>query len=107
MIFIISPEKLAELESMHEDGHLLTGPEGHQVFVKRPERKEWKRFQQGAEQPGKRLDAYEQLLQDCRVFPGKDELDKMLNARPALGMLFGSRCVDLAGMVGEAEVKKR
>lgn len=107
MIFTISPEKLAELESLHEDGHLLTGPEGHQVFVNRPGRKEWKRFQNGAEQLGKRLDAYEQLLQDCRVFPEKGTLDEMLNKRPALGMLFGSRCVDLGGMVGEAEIKKR
>ena len=103
----IPADELAKLESLHEEGHLLTGPEGHQVFVKRPGRKEWKRFQQGAEQPGKRLDAYEQLLQDCRVFPAKAELDAMLESRPALGMLFGSRCVDLAGMVGEAEVKKR
>lgn len=100
-------EKLAELESLHEEGHLLTGPEGHQVFVKRPGRKEWKRFQSGAEQPGKRLDAYEQLLQDCRVYPEKAKLDEMLESRPALGMLFGARVVDLAGMVGEAEVKKR
>lgn len=106
-MYEITAEKLKELESLHEDGHLLTGPEGHQVFVDRPGRKEWKRFQSGAEQPGKRLEAYEQLLQDCRIYPAKDELDKMLHKRPALGMLFGSRCVDLAGMVGEAEVKKR
>lgn len=103
----IPEAKLKELEDQYgEDGACVTGPEGHQVFVKRPERKEWKRFSQASEQPGKRMDALEQLLQDCRVWPDKEGLEKMLNKRPALGTLFGSKCLDLAGLVGEAEIKK-
>lgn len=103
----IPEEKLLELEERYPEGHLITGPEGHQIFVNRPGRKEWKRFVQAVEVPGKRMDALEQLVQDCRVFPEKAALDAMLDSRPALGGIFGQRCLTLAGLVGEAEVKKR
>lgn len=105
MIPGIPADKRAELLSKHADGHFISGPEGHEVFVNRPSRAAWKRFVKTQDDSSKRLDALEQLLKDCLVYPDKPGLDAILDSRPALGGLFGARLLELAG-AGETELKK-
>jgi hypothetical protein len=48
-------------------------------------------------QADRRIDAVETLVRDCLLEPSAKEFEEMLEAFPALGMVFGDAVADLAG----------
>ncbi len=95
---------LGELKAQHGEVHVLGGS-GELVVVKPPTRAAWKRFKTWLSDDRRKADAFEALLVDCIVFPSRDEVDKMLDRKPALAEAFGNKLFELAGG-GEVEARK-
>ena len=98
-------EVVTKLKAEHEEIHLLTAGE-HQVIVRPPTRGEYQRFKEMGFDEKKRTKAHETILRSCCVYPTPEELDALLEKRPALATNFGAKVTDIAGLEHEAEAKK-
>lgn len=94
------------LRATHGDVELyLLSPDEHGVVARGPGREAWRRFIAGAK-GGKELTAMENLLWDCAVHPSREELEALLERRPALVVTYGNQLAQIAGLDGEASAKK-
>lgn len=102
---MINDKTLAELKAKHPElelHHLVRGDVD--VVVKSPGRGEWKKFRAEQSDDKKRPEALERLVRSCCVHPAAEELDAMLERRPAVAEVFGMQLMELAGG-GEVEKK--
>ncbi|UZX16560.1 hypothetical protein KQ693_05890 [Thermus sp. PS18] len=76
------------------------------LVVRPPRRAEYRRFRAMTLDPERRGDATERLVRDCVVWPSPEELDRILETRPALADAVASRLLELAGAVEEVQLKK-
>lgn len=99
-------EKLKQQNPRAELFSLRSGAD--EVVVKSPSLVEWKRFRTFAADERRRADAVETILRACTVFPAPDQLQAMLERRPALCEIFGGQVVDMAnGPEDTREVEKK
>ena len=97
----LAPEKVAAIKATYPAAqHLVCGED--EVVVRPPDRQTWRRFKSELADEAKKPNAVENLLIGCTLLPDQAELAAMLDRKPALAELFGSKVVTLA--VGEAEV---
>lgn len=105
----VAPSKLAELEASHgRIGIVLSEEAGDwAVAVRRPTRKEYKRFKANANNPAKQSDAQEALFVATCLLPegGVNAIDALLNGWPGIPEAFANSLVlsRLSGMAGHEE----
>lgn len=104
----LSPETIDRLKAAHPGAELraFASSEGDLVVCKAPSRGEYKRFLSMVSNPDQRSMAPETLFLGCVVHPEAVEVTRMLERRPGLGVLFGSRLSTWAGSDQEVVEKK-
>lgn len=101
----ISDEKLAELETQHGEV-ICVGTTKGDVVLRSPKRTEYDRYLSFLFDEKKRSKAQEVLVRACRVYPTTEELDKMIESAPGIVVTCANPLLELAGQVGEPEVRK-
>lgn len=99
--------RLEELKAEHGDIYVLTIEEDdddHELVVRMPTRAEFDRFTASDEKKANR--ALVQLVKDCTLHPSKEELGKLFNSLPGLGLSFGKELARLAGAMRDVRTKK-
>lgn len=74
-----------------------------EAIFRRPNRHEWRRFLGELGDDDTKAMATERLVVLCCVYPAPEELDKILNDKPALAQSWGNELTSFAGL-GRAEV---
>lgn len=93
------------LKAEHGEVYLVRAA-GAEVVVRPPRRAEYRRFRALVMDESRRADALERLVRDCTVHPAPEELDDLLERKPALAEVVGAKLLELAGAQEEAEIKK-
>lgn len=101
----ISDEKFAELEAQYGE-IVCVGTTKGDVVMRSPKRTEYDRYLSFLFDEKKRPKAQEVLVRACRVFPTTEELDKMIEAAPGIVVTCSNPLLELAGQIGEPEVRK-
>lgn len=76
-----------------------------QVIVRAPSRGIWSIYLQ-MQSEGRKVEAAEHLVVGCVLFPGKDELQRSLDAHPALVQVWAGELNEMAGVTVGARQKK-
>jgi len=96
---------IQRLKAEHGEVYLVESG-GVAVVVRPPRSPEYKRFRSLVMDEKRRPDALERLTRDCVVWPDPEELDALLERRPALAEVVGGKLLELAGAAEEVEIKK-
>ncbi len=100
---MVTPEKLAELESAHGRIGVVTHPDGKSwvLVLRHPRRVEYKMFRQYAANEQKKTEAQETLVKQTCVWPETPAaLDALLDEWPGIPEACGATLMSLAGMSG-------
>jgi hypothetical protein len=101
----IDPSTLAELKAKHGDVLHLETDLGDVVFkVATPEL--WQRFIDEVSDEDQRPRAMAPLVYGCRVYPEKEEFDRILQRRPGLTQTLGNQLSAFCGLEKAAARKK-
>ena len=84
---------------------IKTGTGEIHILVRPPKRDEYKRFLAQALDQNKKLDAMENLLGWCTVYPDADGLNQLLDLYPAVAPKLAEKTLDLAGASVSVEKK--
>jgi hypothetical protein len=77
------------------------------VFVRKPKKAEYDRFNREAMDEDRRPSAMANLTRDCVVYPDRVQFDALLEDLPGLTITVGDKLLRLAGLTKGAEAKKR
>ena len=100
-----SDEVVSALKDAHGELHQLEA-NGLVVIVRKPSRGEYKRFMSEGADDRKRVNASENLVRTCVVWPERKVFDQMLEEFPGLAESYGFQVLEMAGAVEEASRKK-
>lgn len=100
----LDPAIVADLKAKHGDDLRTLTAGGVTVIVKSPTRAVWTQFRAATADATKRVVALEQLCRSCIINPSPEDLGALFERKPGLAESFGSRLVELAGAMEEAEV---
>lgn len=76
-----------------------------QVIARAPSRGMWSIYLQ-MQADGRKVEAAEHLVAGCVLFPDKDELQRSLDAHPALAQVWAGELNEMAGVTMGARQKK-
>lgn len=79
---------------------------GYRVAVRMPTEAEFDAFVAGVSTPAKGAASVKVLFRRVVVWPSRPEVDAMLKAKPGLGITFGNKVADWAGLGAEIEAEK-
>lgn len=77
-----------------------------ELIVRSPNRAQYKRFVASSMDDKKRLSAVENLVTECVVWPDRQRLEQLLEARPGLMMAISEKLMELAGIFEDVQIKK-
>lgn len=102
-------KKLEALKAEHPNLKLvvLRAPGGEEVVVRRPNREIWKRYIGAMMTDDRKLDAGENLLKTCLVFPDPSGFEALVDDAPGLVMTFTGALMDVAGFSPGEKVEKK
>lgn len=75
------------------------------VYCRSPSTGEWRRFQDQGRESNRRLQAGENLVRSCVLFPEQSVFDLMLEERPGLMTTLFQKVLEAAGATDQVEKK--